>query len=1442
MADHVISVTLTGNAGQLTSVLQQTNTQIAQLVQSISAMGSRTGGAAAGVGSAARATGQLSSQAGSAYGNVNRLNSASRSMNSIMGAMAGQTTLMGKAMAGLGTYAQQTAAIFLRWMGPYQIIRMIESGIRFLISSFMDFDLKMAESTAIMHNLSASMREQLGNAAKDVAENTKFSASQAAEGLYFIASAGFDAKASLEVLPVVANFAMAGVMDLGKASEYLMDTTRAMGLVAYDSYGNIAPEQTKKNMEELSDVMTKTAIVSNATVEQVAQAMSGRAAAMFRILGKTKEELAGVVAAYASVGIKGDTASTQIYMATRDLQKAALNSAEGFQQLGVQVYDSQGKMNNFGTIMQQMSHALHGMSDEAKKGALMQLGLQDRSQAAILAVMDLGTQMKITEAKMKLAGGTTQEVAEKQMAAFSNQIVHMKNLVGNFAADAGYALVNFFAEVGKRLTPLKDEFVTAFQDIRANVENFINAVKPFAAAVAGLSFGAITGTLTTLLNILNRFPAAMTVVSAMFMTWAARAVLGSSMVTGAVGRVTTQVQMMSIAFNNQNMIGGGMFASLASKAGQAYGYIQGKAPQVAGGLASIGNAAKAAGTGMKAMGSLFMDAAPGIITAIMLISAEFENQHRVAKEAADSFGKGLSESTFNDYIKKTNVLIAEAGRRTDEYNQKFGENPLWEFDMGKQGKIKQFWENLTPGDNVYGDMEHFTQEFQEKAGKMRNTTMNIQQAWESFGKQTGATREEIYQAAKALDIDLSKPIDWKVGEGKVQWEMIQEQIKGTRIQYSNFATEAEVSGAQASGSMEGLAESAKKVRDGVASAFSGLTDPVKKYNDALIKSLGLNEIFSEMMDELKTKAEAQESVAKDALDANRAARDDATQANIDSQISALEQRKQAELDAINQQKREASQAQKASNQDEVDAISDTTTDKVDAIKDGSKKATKATRNATEDQRAAARDQKQATSRGSQDVVDGISDATTAERNSIEARYKAQEDQIRRGADATKRAQDAADKAQDTQTENAKKKAEQEGTYIKPKAQNLNDTMDKSVKKAEEYRSKINEAIGKGASSDLVQFFESLKPEEAMPIIQSFIDNYETEMKRFDEINDRRKKAQAPTAEEMLKQLGQSSEDMKNMQGNIMTLAQGGVDPAGVQALVAKFKDQAPQMLKTLVEKLNSGPAGAAEVQKIINQYAQFNDANIQKTVDEMSAAAKVIYGNYQIASGDVEKGKATLTAALATMSPEAIAAKLKELGFDKQLAYTMTDQVRGIYDTLELETRNKWVKMMYDLKHGTYEEAKATADVWDKVGGGYHPATPNPPPGGNADGNVIKFFAQGGYENHVAQIAQPASTYRVWAEKETGGEAYIPLAQSKRERSESILSTVANMFGYSLALKKAGAASGVYGGQPARTWTNNTTSDSWNNSTINNFIGVPVERAIVYSQRQQALKLTGRQR
>ncbi|WP_431770883.1 phage tail tape measure protein [Streptomyces cucumeris] len=90
----------------------------------------------------------------------------------------------------------------------------------------------------------------------------------------------------------------------------------------------------------------------------------------------------------------------------------------------------------------------------------------------------------------------------------------------------------------------------------------------------------------------------------------------------------------------------------------------------------------------------------------------------------------------------------------------------------------------------------------------------------------------------------------------------------------------------------------------------------------------------------------------------------------------------------------------------------------------------------------------------------------------------------------------------------------------------------------------------------------------------------------------------------------------------------------------------------------------------------------------------------------------------------------------------------------------------------------------------------------HADGGVIQYYANGGVregtssprgrERHVAQIA-PAGSYRIWAEQETGGEAYVPMATSKRGRSKAIVEEVVDRFGGQVEWYANGGVRGARG-------------------------------------------------
>lgn len=108
------------------------------------------------------------------------------------------------------------------------------------------------------------------------------------------------------------------------------------------------------------------------------------------------------------------------------------------------------------------------------------------------------------------------------------------------------------------------------------------------------------------------------------------------------------------------------------------------------------------------------------------------------------------------------------------------------------------------------------------------------------------------------------------------------------------------------------------------------------------------------------------------------------------------------------------------------------------------------------------------------------------------------------------------------------------------------------------------------------------------------------------------------------------------------------------------------------------------------------------------------------------------------------------MGYSRDAANKLVDQLFG-------------VKQNSDLKINVH--ADGTFNLQDLFGA-QNAADKNART--HAVGHIVDYFARGGLrENHIAQIA-PANTLRIWAEPETGGEAYIPLAQAKRSRSIDI--------------------------------------------------------------------------
>ena len=219
------------------------------------------------------------------------------------------------------------------------------------------FEASMSQVAATMGITSAAAEfDVLSNAAKEMGETTKFSASQAGEALNYLALAGYDAEKAVSALPTVLNVAAAGGMELASASDMITDAMSALGLET-------------SQMADFADKLAVTSQKSNTSVSQLGEAIL--------TVGGTAKNLAGgvtemntVLGILADNGIKGAEGGTALRNVILSLTAPTSTAAEAIDSLGLSVFDNEGKMRSLQDIIYDLNDALGTMTDAEKSQAL----------------------------------------------------------------------------------------------------------------------------------------------------------------------------------------------------------------------------------------------------------------------------------------------------------------------------------------------------------------------------------------------------------------------------------------------------------------------------------------------------------------------------------------------------------------------------------------------------------------------------------------------------------------------------------------------------------------------------------------------------------------------------------------------------------------------------------------------------------------------------------------------------------------------------------------------------------------------------------------------------------------------------------------------------------------------------------------------------------------
>lgn len=259
-----------------------------------------------------------------------------------------------------------------------------------------NFESGMSEVEAISGATEEQIKE-LASKAKEMGAITKFSATESAAALKYMAMAGWSTKDMLGGLEGIMNLAAASGEDLASVSDIVTDALTAFGLQASDS-GHFA------------DVLAKAASSSNTNVGLMGATFQ-YVAPLAGVLGYSIEDTAVAIGMMANAGIKGEKAGTALRSMFTRLSDPPKDAAEAIDKLGLSMTNTDGTMRPLSDVIADLRTKFSGLSEEQKVQMASSLAGQE-AMSGLLAIVNASDEdfEKLTKS-INNASGAAEEMA-----------------------------------------------------------------------------------------------------------------------------------------------------------------------------------------------------------------------------------------------------------------------------------------------------------------------------------------------------------------------------------------------------------------------------------------------------------------------------------------------------------------------------------------------------------------------------------------------------------------------------------------------------------------------------------------------------------------------------------------------------------------------------------------------------------------------------------------------------------------------------------------------------------------------------------------------------------------------------------------------------------------------------------------------------------------------
>ncbi|WP_257209568.1 phage tail tape measure protein [Bacillus cereus] len=227
-----------------------------------------------------------------------------------------------------------------------------------IVSAGANFEQIMSKVAAVS-GASGSEMKQLEAQAKELGATTQFSATQAGEGMMYLAQAGFKTGDIMKAMPGMLDLAAAGALDLGTAADIASNIMSGFGLSA-------------DKATHTADVLALAASNSNTNVTQMGETMK-YAAGTAHTVGFSMEETSAAIMAMANSGLQGSVAGQAFATSLGRLAIPTKEMRKVMDELNLSFFDQQGKIKPLPTIIKELEDKTGSMTNQQKSATLTTL-------------------------------------------------------------------------------------------------------------------------------------------------------------------------------------------------------------------------------------------------------------------------------------------------------------------------------------------------------------------------------------------------------------------------------------------------------------------------------------------------------------------------------------------------------------------------------------------------------------------------------------------------------------------------------------------------------------------------------------------------------------------------------------------------------------------------------------------------------------------------------------------------------------------------------------------------------------------------------------------------------------------------------------------------------------------------------------------------------------